>query len=166
MRKLLVLLALALAPLAFAHSTQSTTVVETDNGMRFEIVRDSQAGSFARFTRDGVRYMTRDSAVLAKLDKACARDTSVGREHAALGRRHAELGREQAELGRQLAHARSDEERSSIEARQRKLDEKQRALDDEDRELESKQKTTEHDMNRDLERIWDEAIHDGVANRY
>ena len=163
MRTLLLLL--ALSPLALA-STHRTHIVDTDDdGSRFELVRESDGDSWASFERDGVRYMTRDASVLAKLDNAMKAHTDLGRAHAELGRKHAELGREHAALGRQYSRARTDEERESLEAQQEKLEQRQQKLEDEQHELERKQEAAGRESRRAIERIFNDAVRDGKAHR-
>jgi chromosome segregation ATPase len=178
--------ALAFPQLAYCHghSSHRTHIVETDSGLDIEIVRgDSE--HWASYKRNGVRYVTKDAAVLAQIEKAMEKHGAMSREYSELGRRHSELGREHSELGRE--HSRLGREHSrlgrvssveaerrqrELEAEQRKLEDKQRTLENRQRELESKQnelesrkRAAESDAYREIGKIFERAVRDGKAKR-
>ena len=166
------------------HSSHRTHIVETDSGLDIEIVRTDNE-HWASYKRDGVRYVTRDAAVLAQIEKAMEKHHAISREYSELGRRHSELGREHSQLGREhsrlgreqsrLAGAGSvdtERRRRELEDEQRKLEDQQRTLEDRQRELESKQhelesrqRIAESDAYREIGKIFERAVREGKAKR-
>lgn len=176
MRFLSTLFLALLAPLAFAHSTHRSHMVEDDGSTRIEVVRESDGEQWASFEKNGVRYLTTDASVIAEIDKAFAKHREISLEHSRLGRRHSELGREYSRLGREHSRIGREASRSGmtedlerqqreLEKEQQKLEDKQRALEEEQRELEEKQSAAEKDATRAIEKIFEEAIRSGKARR-
>ena len=134
---------------------------------------------FAAFERDGVQYVIRDAATLARLRKVLqpqvalgAQQAKLGSQQAAIGARQAALGSKQAALGTKQATARSSERQRELAEGQRELAEQQRELADEQRPLAEqqrilgeKQRQAGRESKRQLEKIFEEAIRSGVAKR-
>ena len=71
--------ALALPQLAcHGHTSHRTHIVETDGGLDIEIVRGDDE-HWASYKRDGVRYVTKDAAVLAQIEKAMEKHHAISR---------------------------------------------------------------------------------------
>jgi predicted RNase H-like nuclease (RuvC/YqgF family) len=146
---------------------------------------------WAQLERNGVRYFTRDRAVLAEIEAVLEKSRDGSRDHAELGRQHAELGREHAALGREHArlgreHARLsrdaarddgdsaeierrrrdlEAEQRGLEAKQRELEQRQRDLEAEQRKLEAVDRAGEGDRNRRIEQIFERAVREGKAKK-
>jgi len=176
MRFLSTLLFAFLATTAVAHSTHRTEIVNTSERISIHIVREDDGEEWASFERNGVRYVTTDSDVLAEIEKAMEKHREFSRAHSRLGRQHSELGREHSRLGREHSRigraasrngmtAELEQQQRELEEEQRKLEKKQRALEDQQRELEEKQRVAENDANRAIEKIFERAIRAGKAKR-
>ena len=184
MRALITLLLVAVAFPATAGSKWTHTSQEVVNGETrlLHIVRDDD-DHYARWERNGVRYVTRDAAVLAEIEKALEPQRSYANAHRELGRKHRELGREHAALGREHArlgreHARasrvSDSElrqrdferkQQELERKQQALERRQQQLEREQQRLEATQKKFERDHDRAIDAIFERAVRNGKARR-
>ena len=179
------LIVAAAATLAVAGVHRSHWVSSNDR-TSITIIREDD-DYFAKFERNGVRYVTRDAGVLAEIEKALEekrgtsaehrelsrRHRELGREHSALGREHSRLGREHSRLDREASSAADlerrrralEEEQRALEAKQRGLEDRQRALEAEQRKLEERQRGMEKEANREIEQIFERAAREGKAKK-
>lgn len=158
MRTLVLILCFILAALPMAAGT---TVLH--------ISRDDDGDSYAKWERNGVRYITRDESVLDAIDKALEYKQGLSREHSALGRRHTALGREHARLGREHARLgrgeRNEERQRELEAEMRRLEQKQRDLESERRQLETKRNAAARELDDAMDELFERAVREGKATR-
>jgi len=169
-----------------SHTVSRTHIVDNTDDVEFLLVKDTDGDYYAEYERDGVRYRTTHTSVLAQLEDALEAHRELSDEHARLGRQHADLGREHADLGREHArlgreHSRlardgesADTERRrrdleteqrGLEAKQRKLEDRQRALESEQRTLETRQRGAEKTKYRAIEAIFVKAAGEGKAEK-
>jgi uncharacterized membrane protein YccC len=174
----LFLLLAALATTAGTRSMHRSEHIDGKNSRSLSIIKTDD-DYWATWERNGVRYITRDAAVLAQIEEALdpkqersKSHTELSRRHAALGREHAALGREHARLGREFSHARSEERHRELERMQRdlarkqqELERRQQGLEREQQELERKQQGLEREANAKIDRIFERAIQEGKARR-
>src|SRR5215212_5213678 len=144
------LLVLSLTISAGTRSQHRSETIDDNGRTRLLNVIKTDDDYFAEWEKDGVRYITRDAAVLDEIEDALAARTDISKAHAALGKRHAELGREHAALGREHAriareHARirTEESEREMERAQRELERQQQVLERRQQELEREQQTLE-----------------------
>lgn len=187
MRRILLTLALAvLTGTAVAATVENIIVrdgghsyINGNGDFRDPSLEHRFGDRYAAFELDGVRYVITDEATLDKIADVIEPQVELGQKQAELGKKQAELGQEQAALGAQQARlgARqagtrdSDRQRELAEqqrelaAEQRKLGEKQRELGDEQRELGAQQREAGRRAERELEKIFEKAVRDGIARR-
>jgi len=178
----ILLLAFALALPLFAATYENVVIRDGDHSYIDGDGRDVHASTlgrhYATFERDGVGYIIRDEATLARLRKAMQPQLKLGREQARLGEQQAELGARQAALGTrqaalgtQQAISRADQSRrfeaqqQELARQQEKLADEQRPLADAQRVLADKQRVAAREGRRQIEKIFDEAIRNGIAKR-
>jgi hypothetical protein len=182
MRKLAPLF-LALLALPLFAAQYGTVVIRDGDRQYADGFRDDtdlpEGGRYAYFERDGVGYMIRDEATLARLRKIVKpqeelgeQQAKVGAEQAALGAKQAALGARQAALGMQQASAGSSARQRELGAQQHALAEQQRELArqqepfaEQQRILGQKQREAGRVARRQFEKVFDEAIRSGVAKR-
>ena len=141
-------------------------------------VHETRGGRYASFELDGDRYVITDPGTLDEIDEIVEPQVELGKKQAALGAKQAKLGAEQAELGAKQAvlgarqaWARDDEARELAEkqrelsAEQRKLGDKQRVLGDRQRELGDQQRQIGKTVEKELEKVFRNAVRSGVAKR-
>jgi hypothetical protein len=133
---------------------------------------------YAYFERNGVAYAIRDTATLGRLSKLLEPQRALGREQARVGEQQAALGQKQAALGAKQAalgaeqvdargaHARELARRQEeLADRQRELADQQQPLAAEQRRLAGRQREAARIARPQLEKIFEEAIRSGVAQR-
>jgi hypothetical protein len=134
---------------------------------------------YASFELDGVRYVITDAAMLERIAKVLEPQVELGKRQAALGERQAALGVEQARLGAEQARlgakqaaTRNDErqrelaeQQRGLAEEQRKLGDRQRELGDRQRELGEQQRAAGKIAEKELEKIFRNAVSSGVARR-
>lgn len=134
---------------------------------------------YAAFELDGVRYVITDQMTLNRIDKVLEPQIELGKRQAALGERQAALGAEQAKIGLEQARlgakqatARSEarqhelaEQQRELAEEQRKLGDRQRELGDRQRDLGDKQREAGEIAEKELEKIFKNAVNSGVARR-
>lgn len=182
MRHILVTLAIAiLGGTAVAATVENIIVRDGDrsyisgnvNGARY----DSLGRHYASFELDGVRYVITDPATLDAIDEAIAPQIELGKKQAALGQKQAQLGQEQARIGmqqaaigRQQASGRADDAELSRKQRelgklQDELGERQAELGERQAKLGELQRETSAKIEEALEKIFRNAVRNGVARR-
>jgi hypothetical protein len=173
------LLVLSLSLNAGSRSQHRSETIDDDGRTRLLNVIKTDDDYFAEWERYGVRYITRDAAVLEDIENALAPRNEISKAHAKIGRRHAALGREHAALGREHArvareHARIGTEESEremervqreLERKQQVLEERQQELEREQQELERRQERIQRDADAAIDRIFERAVKDGKARR-
>lgn len=162
MRTLVLILCLLLIALPVAAGTTSLQITRKSND------------SFAKWERNGVRYITHDESVLAAIDRLVEQKRAhaeLGRKHADLGRDYADHGREHARLARERSRA-SDGRKREIEADLRASERKQRELESRRSrlELERKQLEKTRDSFREtfddrMDQLFERAVREGKAKR-
>jgi len=133
---------------------------------------------YASFELDGVRYVITDAATLEELNEILEPQVELGKKQADLGAKQAKLGAEQARLGLKQAElgARQawadDDEQSELSRKQRELSEKQRQLGarqaemgERQRELGEQQRDAGREAEKELEKVFRNAVRSGVARR-
>jgi ribosomal protein L44E len=181
MRKLAFLL-LAFALPLFADTFQNV-VIRDSNRSFSDGDADDLAGlgrRYASFERDGVRYVIRDEATLARLLKELQPQVDLGHEQAEIGGQQAKLGQKQAELGQQqaaigaqqAAHWNDRELAGELQEKQRRLQRRQEELADQQRPLAEQQRVLAEKQREASRRakvrmaaIFEEALRNGVAKR-
>lgn len=139
-----------------------------------QITRSTTGDSYAKWERNGVRYITYDESLLDAIDQLSEQrraHAELGRKHADLGRDYAAHGREHARLARELARA-SDGRKRAIEADLRAIERKQRELETRRNrlELERKQLEKTRDVSSDafddrMDELFERAVREGKAKR-
>jgi hypothetical protein len=193
MRRLAAVVLFALTALPLFAAGKSTRIVIRDGDSTYmtgdfdsssDARYDNAAGGrhYAWFERDGESWLITDPAVLAQLRDATRAQRGIGSDQGALGSRQAELGRRQAELGRKQAELGREEAASAVAGdrdrqrefsakqrdlseQQRALSEKQRELSGKQRELSAKQREVSRQVQRNIEKIFEDAMRSGVAKR-
>lgn len=183
MKRLLATFALAiLAGTAVAASVENIIVRDGEhayvNGDGIHRSDYAFGRRYASFELDGARYVITDADALDEIDEIIEPQVELGKKQAALGAKQAKLGAEQAELGAKQAalgarqaRARDDEARELAEkqrelsAEQRKLGDKQRVLGDRQRELGDQQRELGMTVEKELEKVFRNAVRSGVAKR-
>ncbi|HEX8171714.1 MAG TPA: hypothetical protein VF824_14345 [Thermoanaerobaculia bacterium] len=138
------------------------------------------SGRYAYFEKDGVGYVITDGATIDRLHAAVRPQIDIGNRQSVLGQEQARLGQEQARIGmrqaeiglRQASNARNgarlrelDEEQRAMSEEQRKLGEKQKQLGAKQQALGEQQRIAGEQVRRELGRLFDQAISQGVAQR-
>lgn len=139
---------------------------------------DDLGRQFAYFERNGAGYVIRDAATLQRIERLLqpqvdlgSEQARLGQQQAALGAKQAALGAKQAALGAQQISARGaratelQRRQHELAEQQRELADQQRPLADEQRELGEKQREASRIALGQMEKVFDEAIRSGVAER-
>jgi chromosome segregation ATPase len=175
----LLLLLVSLSTTAGTRSVHRSEHTSSDGESRLLNIIRTDDDYYATWERDGVRYITRNAAVLAEIEEALDPQQELSKAHSALGRRHSELGREHSALGREHSRLGREYSRSHSEERQRELErmqqdlerkqqeleKRQHGLELEQQELERKQQTLERESHAKIDRIFERAVNEGKAKR-
>lgn len=181
MRTLAFLLAAAVALPSFAATWGTVVIRDGDrqyaHGDSRDVGRTTDLGTrYAFFERDGVAYVIRDAATLARTYEIIKPQEALGRqqaklgaEQAALGAKQAALGAKQAALGIRQAAAPGD---AQLAAQQHALAEQQKLLADQQQPLARQQHALGEKQHaaskvalRELQKLFEDAIRRGVATR-
>lgn len=184
MRKLALLLLIAFALSSFAATYGTIVIRDGDHhyadGDSDDFAEVANLGrQYAFFERDGVGYVIRDVDTLARIRKIVKPQTDLGRQQAKLGSEQAALGAKQAALGvkqaalgmKQAATTSSVQARelsaqqSDLSRQQQKLSEQQVPLGEQQRVLGEKQSDAAKASRRQLEKLFEDAIRNGLAKR-
>ncbi len=183
MKRLLATFALAvLAGTAVAASVENIIIRDGEhayvNGDGISRSDYAFGKRYASFELDGVRYVITDPDALEEIEEIVEPTIELGEKQAALGEKQAKLGAEQAELGAQQAAvgarqawARGEaarelaETQRELSAEQRKLGDRQRELGERQRELGDQQREAGKTVEKELEKVFRNAVRSGVAKR-
>lgn len=133
---------------------------------------------YASFRLDDVRYVIYDDATLDKIDEAIRPQVEIGKRQGELGAKQGAIGAEQAAIGAQqatigmeMAFAGSSRKRElgerqrELGEKQRELGERQQELGEKQRELGEKQREASRQAQKELDKIFREAVRTGIARR-
>jgi hypothetical protein len=183
MRKLALLFLVAFALPSFAATYGPIVIRDGDHhyadGDSDDFAETANLGHYAFFERDGVGYVIRDVDTLARIRQIVKPQADLGRqqakvgsEQAALGAKQAALGVKQAALGMKQAATSNDvrarelvEQQRDLSRQQQKLSEQQMPLAEQQRVLGEKQSDAAKASRRQLEKLFDDAIRNGLAKR-
>ena len=144
-KRILILCSILLASVAFAGPTSLQFTRSDDE-------------SFAKWERNGVRYITYDAGVLAAIDKLLERKYDASIHHANLGNKYAELGRAHGALAREQPSVSRDRKRKALEQRRRELDQLRQ-------QLERRQTESAKAVDDALDALFERAVREGKARR-